>query len=72
MRNCGLTESLPWPQDEIADDNSSQANGDTPLVSLDVSVIEIVDTPRKLGITLSRHEQGHQLQQDARPASMVR
>ena len=39
MRNCGLTESLPWPQDEIADDNSSQANGDTPLVSLDVSVI---------------------------------
>ena len=39
MRNYGLTESLPWPQDEVADSNSSQTNGDTPFSSLDESVI---------------------------------
>ena len=39
MRNYGLTERLPWPQDEVADGNSSQTNRDTPLSSLDVSVI---------------------------------
>ena len=39
MRNNGLTERLPWSQDEIADNKSSQANGETPLSSLDVSGI---------------------------------
>ena len=39
MQNYGLMERLPWPQDEIADSNSSQVTGYTPLSSLDVSVI---------------------------------
>ena len=39
MQNYGLAERLPWPQDEVADSNSSQAIGDMPLSSLDVSVI---------------------------------
>ena len=39
MRNYGLAERLLLPQDEIADGNLSQANADTPLSSLDVSVI---------------------------------
>ena len=38
MRNYGLTEELPCPQDEIDDSNLSQAYEDTPLSSLDVSV----------------------------------
>ena len=34
----GLTEELPWPQDEIDDSNLSQVYEDTPPSSLDVSV----------------------------------
>ena len=37
MRNYDLMERLPWPQDEVAASNSSQADGDTPLSSLDAS-----------------------------------
>ena len=40
MQNYGLMEGeLPWSQDEFTASNSSQANGDTALSSLDVSVI---------------------------------
>ena len=34
----GLTEELPWPQDEIDDSNLSQVYKDAPLPSLGVSV----------------------------------
>ena len=43
MQNYGLIERLPWPQDEVADSNSSQANGDTRLSSLDVSPTGHID-----------------------------
>ena len=37
MRDYGLMDRLPWPQDEVAASNSSLADGDTPLSSLDAS-----------------------------------
>ena len=43
MQNHGLIERLPWPQDEVADSNSSQENGDMRLSSLDVSATGDID-----------------------------
>ena len=38
MKNYGLREELPWPQEEVDDNSFSQVYEDTPLSSLDVSV----------------------------------
>ena len=38
MKNYGLREELPWPQEEVDDNSFSQVHEDTPLSSLDVSV----------------------------------
>ena len=45
MRNYGLMEGeLPWPQEMVTTSNSSQANGNTPIASLDMTVVgDLVD-----------------------------